>query len=165
MAHNFRDSARIEFGWEGTGWLLGAEVTAAVAGNPVHTREVRDALSTQLDTYQRYRNSGNKLPRDIPANVADRIHIYLLCRCEDKYGPTFWTDFFKEVRAARPQLVAAADMGSLEAVRNERYRLTVDCFDRLPGLDFKKMLDENGISATVEIKSLATKPDWDRRYK
>lgn len=47
---------------------------------------------------------------------------------------------------------------------DERYRLTIDSFDSLRGLQFKKMLKDAGISLTVDVESLhPTKAGWDRK--
>jgi hypothetical protein len=47
-----------------------------------------------------------------------------------------------------------------------RYRLTVECFDRLPGLNFEKLLEQSGISTTIAIQSLKpTQPGWNRKLQ
>jgi hypothetical protein len=50
--------------------------------------------------------------------------------------------------------------------RDRRYQITVDCFDRLPGLNFKQRLKDNQISLTRDIKSLKpTEPGWNRKLQ
>ena len=165
MSHNFRDVIKCEFGWEAMGWILGVHTSAAVARNPVHSRQIAETCATQESTRGRYRRNDYRLPGDIPANLSDRVHASILRQCEREYGEGFWPDFFQEARKRWGELLAAVDLGDADAIRNERYRITVECFDALEGLDFKAMLEENGISTTVEIKSLATKPDWNRYYR
>ena len=88
----------------------------------------------------------------------DRIHAYLLFQCEQQYGPTFWRDFFREAKKERASLASGT--------RDERYRTTVECFDRLPGLDFKQLLSANKISLTTDIKTLDPEsPAWNRRLE
>jgi len=161
MAHNFVHATGAQFGWEMIGWSIGTKVTQKIAGNPIHRRHVRRTRAVQARTFQRYVKGGYVFPADVPANLCDRIHAYILWRCEQKYGPTFWTDFFKEIRKEHTRLRQAARRGD----RDERYRITVDCFDRLKGLDFKKTLRKCRISLTTDIKSLnPTKPAWNRRF-
>ena len=39
-----------------------------------------------------------------------------------------------------------------------------ECFVRLPGLNFKRLLEQSGISATTAIQSLKpTQPAWNRK--
>jgi hypothetical protein len=165
MAHNFVDSARAQFGWEAMGWTLGVKTADVVAGNPIHTAKVSEVLAADAATYRQYRSIGYALPKNLPSNQCDRIHIHLLWECERRYGGDFWVDFFKEVRKERPELLAAVNLGGSDVVRNERYRLTVDCFNRLEGLDFKKLLEDDRISTTVAIKTLARKDGWNRHYR
>ncbi|HEY4721379.1 MAG TPA: hypothetical protein VII92_06005, partial [Anaerolineae bacterium] len=90
---------------------------------------------------------------------------HLLWQCEQRYGPSFWPDFFSEIRKQRQQLDDAVHLSGGDNIRNQRYRITVECFDRLPNLRFKQMLEQNGISTTVDVKSLhPTEPGWDRRF-
>ena len=165
MAHNFVDSTKANFGGEMVGWTLGVGVSNIVAGNPVHSRQVRETLGGQAAAYRSYRRFSNTFPRNLPPNQADRIHAYLLWQCEAKYGPSFWPEFFKQVRKERGRLLGAISLRDGVAVRNERYRITVECFDRLEGIEFKKLLAENGISTTIAIQSLATKPGWNRKFR
>ena len=71
---------------------------------------------------------------------------------------TFWRDFFRETKKERARLRTGD--------RDERYRITIECFDRLPGVDFEKMLQASGISLTTDVKSLnPTKPGWNRKLE
>ena len=166
MAHNFVDSTKANFGWEMVGWSIGAKVSAIVADNPIHSRHVRDTRMKQAKTYRRYKTLRHTFPQDIEPNLADRIHAYLLWQSEKKYGADFWSDVFKEIRKERKALHEAIRLGDGDAVRNERYRVTVECFDRLPGLKFKTLLAENGISTTVAIQSLhPAEAGWNRKFE
>ncbi len=166
MAHNFVSSTKAQFGWEAIGWSLGVKVSTKVAENAIHTSQLRRTYEDQARTFQRYRALGHTFPKDLPANKVDRIHAYLLRQCEQKYGPTFWSDFYKEVAKERQALFDAVHFRGDDAIRNERYRITVECFDRLVGFDFKELLKSNGISQTIAIKSLhPTEPDWNRKLE
>jgi len=166
MAHNFVDATGAQFGWEATGWSLGAKVSAVVAANPIHSRHVEDTRETQAETWRRYVAGGYRFPADLAPNLSDRIHAYILWQCEEKYGPRFWHDFFREVRAERVRLSEAEKISGADDSRNERYRITVECFDRLEGLDFKKRLKESHISTTRALKSLhPTEPSWNRTFE
>jgi hypothetical protein len=166
MAHNFVSSTKAQFGWEMVGWSLGVKVTKKVAGNPIFDRAVQETRKTQAETYARYRALGFTFPADIEPNLCDRIHAHLLWQCEQRYGPAFWKDAFTEIRARRKDLDAAEHLGGNgDASRNERYRITVDSFDRLPRVGFKKLLETNQISTTVDAKSLhPTESGWDRKF-
>ena len=84
---------------------------------------------------------------------------------EQQYGPAFWTDFFKEVRKEKQAFLDARSKGP-SGGRDARYRLTLQCFDRLPGVQFTKLMEENGISATVDLSSLKRKdPGWNRKLR
>lgn len=100
MAHNFVAATRAQFGWEMIGWTIGTKVTRTVARNPIHDRSVADTRDTQTRTFNRYLRSGYVFPRDLPANLCDRIHAHVLLQCEKKYGPDFWPHFFREIREA-----------------------------------------------------------------
>lgn len=164
MAHNFDDATHEEFGWETIGWTVGTRVCQKVAGNPILERQLAQTRRAQSETFARYKLLGCVFPPDVAPNLVDRVHAYILARCERKYGPNFWPDFFAEVRKERERLADAVRLGDGDRIRNERYRITIECFDRLPGLEFKKMLEENGISLRVDVKSLhPTEPGWDRR--
>jgi len=166
IAHNFVAATKAQFGWEMVGWSIGAKVSDLVASNPIHTQHVADTRRAQAETFQRYRDLGDVFPPDVPANLVDRIHAHLLWQCEQQYGPSFWPDFFREVRSQSTRLRDAVHLGGGNAIRDERYRITIECFDRLAGLDFKGMLQENGISLTTDIKSLApTEAGWDRKLQ
>ena len=163
MAHNFVHAAGAEFGWEMIGWTIGAKVSSIVAPNPIHKRQVGQTRQGQRRTYRRYMAGGKTFPRDIPPNQVDRIHAHLLWTCERKYGPDFWSDFFTEVRRERASFSAPEARGESSGL-DVRYRLTVECFDRLVGLNFRKLLEHNGISTNVAIQSLKPeKPGWNRR--
>ena len=56
-------------------------------------------------------------------------------------------------------------LGKANKIRNKRYQIVVDCFDRLEGLDFKRMLNIARISLTTDVKALhPEEPGWDRRF-
>ena len=155
MAHNFNYT---QFGWEMVGWSIGVKAAEQVAGNPIFAQELADTRRRQAETFERYKAFGNTFPADIEPNLVDRIHAYLLWQCEQAYGPTFWQDFFREAKKERERLRTDN--------RDERYRTTIECFDRLPGLEFKQMLQANGISLTTDVKSLnPTKPGWNRKLE
>jgi hypothetical protein len=163
MAHNFVAATHAQFGWEMVGWSIGAKVAQGVADNPIFRKHLVDTRKGQAQTFARYVKSGYVFPEDIPANVCDRIHAYLLWRAEEKYGADFWPDFFREVRKKRSALIGVTHDKPDER-RNERYRITVDCFDQLVGLNFKRVLESAQISVTTDTKSLhPTDPGWDRR--
>jgi hypothetical protein len=165
MAHNFVSTTKAQFGWEMIGWSVGVKAAQKVAGNPIFQKQIGETRKQQDQTYARYKALNYTFPRDIEANLCDRIHAYLLRQCEQKYGPAFWPDFFRAIRKQRGALDAAVHQKGDDAIRNERYRITVDCFDRLPKLNFKRMLETNGISPTVDVKSMhPTEPGWDRRF-
>ena len=165
MAHNFAGTTRAQFGWEMIGWSISAQVSQKVAGNPTHTESVRRTRQKQAETFQRYKALGHVFPHDIPGNLVDRIHAHLLWQCEQQYGGSFWPDFFREIRKERQRLRDAVKLGG-DANRNERYRITIECFERMAGLEFKRLLQENGISLSVDIKSLdPTDPHWNRKLK
>lgn len=164
MAHNFVSASLAQFGWEMTGWSISKIVSEKVAGNPIHLRSLASARKTQAETFARYKQLNNRFPRDIPSNLCDRIHAHLLYQCEREYGPRFWRDFFKEIRNSRTALLAASRSGTGDERRNARYRITIECFDRLMKGRFKSMLKEHGISLTTDIKSLnPNRPDWNRK--
>ncbi|MFA5863532.1 MAG: ankyrin repeat domain-containing protein [Phycisphaerae bacterium] len=163
MAHNFVSRTKAQFGWEMIGWSLGVKVCSLVAPNPIYNRQVQETRSEQVKTYRRYMSLVRTFPPDIAPNLVDRIHAYLLWKCEKKYGPNFWSDFFKNINQKSAELSEAAGLNG-DASRNARYRITVDCFDSLSGLNFKQMLKENGISLITDIKSLhPTEPGWNRK--
>jgi hypothetical protein len=165
MAHNFVSATKAQFGWEMIGWGLGVKVAQKVAGNPIFNRQVQETRGQQARTYARYKALGYTFPQDVEANLCDRIHAYLLWQCEQAYGPGFWQDFFALVRGRRADLDAAANLAGDDAIRNERYRITVECFDRLPRLNFKKRLSDSNISASVDVKSLhPAEPGWNRKF-
>ncbi len=155
MAHNFNYT---QFGWEMVGWSIGIKTSQEIAQNPILKRQVEHTRNIQEQTYKRYKALGNTFPPGIEPNQVDRIHAHLLWQCEQQYGPAFWPDFFREAKKERTRLA----LGS----RDERYTTTIQCFDRLPGLDFKQLLTTNGISLTTDIKSLdPTAPTWNRKLQ
>jgi|GEM_PF-1921705 len=165
MAHNFDGSLGVQFGWEMTGWNLGVKTTQKVGNNPIFAAQIRDTRATQSETFRRYVTGGCKFPDDLPGNLCDRIHAHLLWMCERMYGPTFWEDFFHEAQKERENLEAAKYLGDADKVRNRKYQITVECFDRLEKIQFRKMLKEYQLSQTTAIKSLRpTEPGWDRRF-
>ena len=160
MAHNFVAATRAQFGWEMVGWRIGTIATATVAANPIVAHAVQTTQQGQADTYKRYREQGFIFPMDLPPNQVDRIHAYILWECEQQYGPDFWKDFFAEVRKEKQALQDVAED------RDRRYQITVECFNRLPGINFKQRLTENQISLTRDIKSLKPEePGWNRRLQ
>lgn len=164
MAHSFVHATRAQFGWEMVGWSIGIHASKQVANNPIFLKHLRDTRKTQTMTYMAYKKAGFVLPEDIPANSCDRIHAYLLWKCERKYGKNFWPHFFGEITKEHTQLRDALKLSDADQIRNKRYQITIGCFDRLEGLDFKKMLQDTGISLTADIKSLHPESsDWDRR--
>ena len=165
MAHNFVHSSKAHFGWEMIGWSIGTKVTMKIARNPIYVRNVQNTRRTQAETFKRYRQLGYVFPEDIAPNLCDRIHAHLLWICERKYGSKFWPDFFKEIKKDRENLLAAAKLGNADKIRNRKYQITIECFDRLDGLNFKEMLNKFRISLTTDIKALhPTKPGWDRKF-
>ena len=164
MAHNFVAATKAQFGWEMVGWSLGAEVSQSVAGNPILAADLRATRAGQERTFAQYVKAGCVFPRDLPANQCDRIHAWILRQSALKYGPRFWSDFFREVRGQKQALSEAARLGDGDKIRNARYQITLACFDRLPGLDFKQTLKANGISLSTDVKSLHPEtPGWNRR--
>jgi hypothetical protein len=164
MAHNFVGTTHVQFGWEMVGWSLGVKATQKVAPNPLFANSIAATRKEQAATFARYKSGGYVFPADLEANLCDRIHAHLLYQCEQRYGPNFWRDFFAEVRKEQAALNDAVHQSGDDAIRNQRYRITIDCFDRLPRLGFRKMLEQNHISTTVDVKSLhPTEPGWDRR--
>ncbi len=165
MAHNFVGTTNVQFGWEMVGWSLGIAASRKVADNPIFEASLRQTRAGQADTYQRYMTAGCVLPPDVDPNQVDRIHAYILGQCEQRYGARFWPDFFKEVRKQHEALEQALSLPDDEN-RNARYQISVECFDRLPGLDFKKMLQSSGISLTTDVKALhPTEPGWNRQLQ
>jgi hypothetical protein len=164
IAHNFVHATKAQFGWEMIGWSLGAQVSQEVAGNPILAADIHSAREGQERTFVQYVLNGHVFPADLPPNQCDRIHAWLLHKCATKYGARFWNDFFREVRSRKQDLVDAARLGDGDKVRNTRYQITIDCFGRLPGTGFRKLLQDNRISLTTDVKSLHPEaPGWNRR--
>jgi len=70
-----------------------------------------------------------------------------------------------QIDELRKGVQAIAGRSGDDNIRNERYRITVECFDRMRGLNFKQLLERNGISTTVDIKSLhPTEVGWNRKF-
>ena len=165
MAHNFVHSSKAHFGWEMIGWSIGTKVTMKITRNPIFIKHINDTRKKQAEAFKRYRQLGYVFPDDIAPNLCDRIHAHLLWVCERKYGSKFWPDFFKEIRKERENLLAAAELGNTDNIRNRKYQITIECFDRLEGLNFKEMLNKFQISLTTDVKALhPTKPGWDRKF-
>jgi hypothetical protein len=166
IAHNFVSGTKAQFGWEMVGWSIGIKVSNEVAGNPYFAEQVLQTRREQQKTFERYLTHGFTFPSDIESNLVDRIHAELLWQSEKKYGSTFYQDFFTEIRKQKKELDDAIVLSKGDDIRNKRYQITLDCFDRLPGLKFKQMLEQNGISMTVDIKSLhPTDPGWNRKLR
>ncbi len=165
MAHNFVHATGAEFGWEMIGWTIGVKVCDIVAPNPIYGRQAQETRQGQDQTWRRYVAAGNTFPADVPGDQADRLHAYLLRMCEQKYGPQFWPDFFAELRKMHEAFAAPEAQGDTRGL-DVRYRLTVQCFERLPGLNFTKLLEQSGISTTVAVQSLKpTEPGWNRKLR
>jgi hypothetical protein len=166
MAHNFVSASLAQFGWEMTGWSISQIVSEKVAGNPIHRSSLARTRAVQAETFARYKQLNNTFPKDIPANLCDRIHAHLLYQCERQYGPRFWPDFFREIRNVHDELLAVSSSGSGDERRDARYRITIECFDRLMKGQFKEMLKSHGISLTTDVKSLGPeRPDWNRKLE
>jgi hypothetical protein len=165
MAHNFVNASGARFGWEMIGWSLGARVTETVAGNPVHARAVAETRKAQAATFARYKALGNTVPSDLPYNQCDRIHAHVLWQCEKQYGDSFWRDFFAEIRKEGERLKKPVS-GTNDERDDYRNSITVECFDRLERLNFRKRLADAGISATVYVRSLhPEKQGWNRKLQ
>ncbi len=122
---------------------------------------MRATRAGQEQTFRRYVQGGYIFPADLPANQCDRIHAWLLHECEkscESQGGSFWKDFFAQVGEQSQAFAAAKD-------RDERYRITIGCFDRLEGLGFLSRLKDLRISTTTDVKSLNPEdPGWDRPF-
>ena len=157
MGHAFNGGSGVCFGMEADGDCISRYVVGKVAPDPRITKGMPDAIVEP--TMKRYIEGGYVFPVDIPKNLADRIHKYILMQCERRYGENFWPDFFKEVRKRQDRMQAAKDV-------DEAYRLTIECFDAMPGLEFKKLLREYHISLTTDCYTLVRQKDpWDRRLE
>jgi hypothetical protein len=165
MAHNFDGATGAQFGWEMIGWNLGMKVTRKVAGNPILAGHLKETRAVQRETFQRYLRAGYLFPEDLPGNLSDRIHAYVLWMCEQRYGPNFWQAFFREIQKERENFEAVKYLRDPDKVRNRKYQITVECFDRLPKVEFRKLLDKYHLSQTTAIKSLRpTEQNWDRKF-
>ena len=179
MAHNFVHATGAEFGWEMVGWSISAKVCQKVAPNPIYLQSLADTQRAQDETWQAYMKNGQKLVAELgegvasrarrrrsPGDQADRIHACLLRKAERDYGTNFWYDFFSEVRKQQAAFAAPEAKGDSGPALDLRYRLTVECLNRLPGLDFKQRLEQSGVSTTVAIQSLKpTQPAWNRKLQ
>ena len=115
--------------------------------------------------------------------MSDAVYGHLLLECEEAYGPSFWADFFAETRNESARLCETVTQGDviygsylcriligsrMPLTRQDfdrKHRITVGCFDRLPGLDFRRRLREYGISETTSWYSMSWgRKDWDRRF-
>ncbi len=165
LARQFVYATRAQFGGDSLAWSLGMRAALEVAPNPVTQRAYEAALAERIQVFQRYRALGNVFPPDLDPSLVDGIFAAFLFECEQAYGPAFWTDAFREIGAARPALLEAGALPEAQ-IRDARYRITVDCLDRLPGLRFKERLSAYGISAGTDVKSLNPEsPRWDRRLQ
>ncbi|PWU17822.1 MAG: hypothetical protein C5B50_10550 [Verrucomicrobia bacterium] len=166
MAHNFVHATGAEFGWEMLGWSLSTKVCQRIASNPIYLQSLSDTQRGQDQTWQSYINNGQSFPPNLPADQVDRIHAYLLRKAEQDYGTNFWSDFFSAVRKQQAAFVASEAQGDSGPALNLRYRLTVECLNQLPGLNFKKRLEQSAVSTTVAIQSLKpTQPGWNRKLQ
>lgn len=164
MAHNFVSASKAQFGWEMIGWSLSAQVSQKVAPNPILAASLRATREEQQRTFSRYVKEGYVFPADLLTNQCDRIHAWILNRAAAKYGSRFWPDFFREIRFQKKPLADAVELGDPANVRNARYQITIDCFDKLRGLNFKEILKTNHISLVTDVKSLHPEsPGWNRR--
>jgi len=165
MAHNFDGATSAQFGWEMIGWNLGIKATKKVAGNPILTEQVNQTRLVQRETFQRYIKNDYTFSKDLLGNLCDRIHAYVLWMCEQRYGHDFWEDFFREIQKERKNFESAKYLKDPDKIRNRKYQITVECFDRLPKVEFRKLLDKYHLSQTTAIKSLRpTEPNWDRKF-
>jgi len=166
MAHNFVAVTKCNFGWEMVGWSIGTKASLEVADCPALRQSLAETRRVQTETYARYKAAGNVFPSDIEPNLADRIHAYILWQCEQQYGDSFWENFFTEVRKERQRLYAAVNESGENGIDNARYRITVECFDRLPGLNFSQRLVQDGVSPYVPVQSFKpTEPGWNGRMQ
>ena len=173
MSHNF--APLVTFGWEMVGWHVSRVIMEKLAGNPIFAEQIASTRRTQVETFGQYRSLHNTFPADIPGNVSDRIHAYLLFECERNYGPDFWKDFHAEIRSAYPRLrEAECSTTDRDERRNKLYQITLECLSKLDAkhrlLDdtrgFTEMLREYGISLTRDLKSLhPTDESWNRKLE
>lgn len=148
------------------GYILSTHVSETVASNPTNAKGIEAGKKIHAERFARYRKEGNTWPKDLAPNLCDSVHAHLLRQCEAAYGATFWPDFFREIRKDRPALTVASRTGTGDERRDARYRLTVECLDRLMQGKFKPMLKESGVSLTTDVKSL--KPldrNWNRKLE
>jgi len=170
MGHMFMSPLCVEFGIEAEGALNSRHVLKEVLRDtPLHAGLVekeKQAIQVLEKTVEDYRAAGYMYPKDYPAQGIDRLYAYILRTCEAKYGPDFWPHFWREVRKDREQFAATSAIQEKYEMLDARHRLAVECFDRLPGVEFKKMLSELQVSATTSGYSLIRGKflDWDRRY-
>jgi hypothetical protein len=147
------------------GWNLGITAAKKVAGNPVLTQQVNRTRSVQRETFQRYIKNNCTFPEDLPGNLCDRIHAHVLWMCEQRYGADFWEDFFSEIQKERKKLESAKLFRDPDKIRNRKYQITVECFDRLERIPFKKILHKYQISLTTAVKSLKPRePVWNGKF-
>ncbi len=164
MAHNFVNATGAQFGWEMIGWNIGIITALKIAPNPALYEQMKSTRQGQDETFKRYLKAGCTFPSDLPYNQCDRIHAHILYLCEKRYGSEFWCDFFKEIRKERKKILEAAKLKKSDIIRNKKYQTTVECFDRLEGIPFKKILRKYQISLTTDVKSLGVKdPGWNRK--
>lgn len=175
IAHSFIHAMHAEFSFEMMGWTIGMKVAQKVAGNPILTRHLQETRQRQFENFQRYVQAGYVLPRDVPANLCDRIHACILYQAEMQYGPGFWPDVFARIREQKDALAVTIHLRDSDECHNARYRITVDCFDKLDKIHFKDRLRQAHISVTTHIvedshsndgaKAIHTiNPNWDRRF-
>jgi hypothetical protein len=166
MAHNFVHARKVQFGWEMVGWSISIQASKKVAANPAFLRQLKNTRKTQLITFKKYLKNKLTFPSDVPANKVDRIHAFILGQCEKKYGNNFWRDFFANVEKRSKSLKEAVKLKGGKAIRNRRYQISIECFEELKGIDFKRKLSKYGISLTASIKSLEPESKkWNRKLK
>jgi hypothetical protein len=148
------------------GWSISAKVCQKIAPNPIYQQSLSDTQRGQEETWQAYMKNSHTFPSNVPGDQVDRIHAHLLRQAEQDHGTNFWPDFFAEVRKQQAAFGAPEAKGDSGPALNLRYRLTVECLNRLPGLDFKKRLEQSGVSTTVAIQSLKpTQSAWNRKLQ
>jgi len=159
MGHCFIDNAGTPFATGG----LGAFVSGIVNEKLVPTPEFRERRANwrkgqNYTTLMQYVENGYVMPARYRPGQTDRLYKAVLKLCEVEYGENLWRDFFAEARKRRTQLL----LGD----RDEMHRIIVDCFDRLPGLEFRKILRKYRFSDKTSLATICKQKDWeqDRRF-
>jgi len=105
-----------------------------------------------------YIANGYRLPDkpNYPPVTSYRIYQVLLDDCEKAYGPDLLKDFFTEVRKTRTPIKPDSPTDY-----SKRLQLTVECFDRLPGLNFRERMRKLRLSQRTTWYSLYGKTrEW-----